>query len=111
MAIADNFNLINFSTKFPIDKIGAEGEISYSQASTGADSTRTIPNPLGYKCLPTIAWSIDGINFYPADAKLNPLNPYTLNVKVSATTITFYLYNNSGGTVTFTIKYALDTIT
>lgn len=109
MAIEDQYNNLLFSTVFPVDKIGASGSVSYTKSSTGTDQSETIPNPLGYKCLPTIAWSVDNVNFYPANAVISPTNPYSANVKVSDTTVTFYMYNNSGSSQTFYITYALDT--
>lgn len=109
MAIEDSFNSLKFSTFWKTDRIGAEGTKSYTKSSTGSTVTETIENPLGYKCLPTIAWSIDGSNFYPANAQVTPSNPYTVNVSVSDSIVTFYIYNNSGSNQTFTIKYALDT--
>lgn len=109
MSISDPDQL-RFSTTYPTDKIGTEGEVSYSVSSSSSDQTRTITNPLGYKCLPTMAWSLDNTNFYPPEAALSPSNTRSANIAVSDTTIYFYLYNNSGSNVTFYIKYALDTI-
>jgi len=109
MAIQDSFNSLKFSTIWPIDKIGQEGQVTYTKSSTGASVEEDVTNQLGYKCLPTIAWSVDAANFYPANAVVSPDNPYSVNVKVSATDVTFIMYNNSGSDKTFTIKYALDT--
>jgi len=88
MAIQDSFNSLKFSTIWPIDKIGQEGQVTYTKSSTGASVEEDVTNQLGYKCLPTIAWSVDAANFYPANAVVSPDNPYSVNVKVSATGIT-----------------------
>lgn len=101
----------NFTgTAYKLDKIVHEDTKQYSITSTGTDQLKTEPNPFGAKALPTLAWSVDNVNFYPAGASVAGTNPYTANIAVDATTIYLYFYNNSGSTQTFYVHYTLDTI-
>lgn len=109
--LISNIDKTRYVSIFPSDKILYEGSATYSVASTGIDVEETVPNPLGVRCFPTMAWSIDNTNFYPPDAAISPTNPYSANIAVSDSTLYFYFYNNSGSTQTFYIRYALDSIT
>lgn len=105
-----NINKAKYVSIFPTDKIAVEGTISYSVAdSTGV--TKTIPNPTGKKGFLTLSWSVDGTNFYPAQAFINSNNPYAVNGYVTVDNIAFILQNFSGtGTKTFQLKYVVDNI-
>jgi len=106
MAIDD----FSFTSDRNTDKIIYEsGVLSYS-VDTGTEPTKTINNPYGAECFTTLAWSVDNVNFYPAQALLSASNPYTANAWCDASTIYIYLYNDSGGTVTFYVKLVLDTL-
>jgi len=105
-------NKINYSSEYTIDKIVYENKdspLTYSVADS-TTPTQTVTNPLGAKCFVTLAWSVDGSNYYPAQAIVSPSNPYTANGWADATTVYIYMENFSGSTQTFYIKYALDTI-
>lgn len=105
-----NINKAKYVSVFPTDKIAAEGTISYSVPdSTGV--TNTIPNPTGKKGFLTLSWSVDGTNYYPAQAFINANNPYAVNGYVTTANIAFILQNFSGtGTKTFYLKYTVDNI-
>lgn len=104
-----NINKVRFCTLFPADKIAVEDTISYSVPdATGV--TKTIPNPTGKKGFITISWSVDGTNFYPAQAYINASNPYVVNGYVTTSEIAFILQNFSGATATFILNYAVDNI-
>jgi hypothetical protein len=112
MSLIDNYNLTNFASLFPPDKIALEGEVQYSKPTgAGTGTTETISNPLGYACFITIAWSIDGTNYYGSEQYPTGTSLYSVNGSVSDSTISFYIRNQTGSTQTFYIKYALDTIT
>lgn len=104
-----NIDKLRFCSIFPSDKIVYENTYSQSLA-TGSSTTATLENPYGRKCLITLAWSIDNVNFYPAGGYTAVSQPYTANAWVSDSTIYIYLTNSSGGTVTFYTRFALDTI-
>lgn len=94
------------------DKIVHESTTQYSQGASSS-STQSITNPYGAKCFITMAWSTNNVDFYPAQARVQPLlaNIVTANAWTDASNIYFYLENNTGSTVTFYLRYALDTIT
>lgn len=77
-----------------------------------------IPNPTGKKALPTMVWSIDGVNFYPMRYKVyNPGNPVPagqvgagVGMAVDSDNITFYFTHYYGVTVDFTMFWTLDEI-
>lgn len=106
-----NANKVRFTSLFPTDKIVYESTFSRSVAGGGTQVTTSITNPYGQKAFITLAWSVDGTNYYPAQAYTAITAPYTVNGWVDDTTIYIYIENYSGGTVTFYIKYALDSIT
>lgn len=80
--------------------------------------TYSIPNPYGKRGFPTMIWSIDGSNFYPARPKLfQPGNPVpegrlgaTAGIMVSEHTIDFYSVHYYGVQVDFTFFWVLDNI-
>lgn len=109
--LVTNINKVKYNTVFQSDKIVYEGTYSQSIAGGGTTATITLANPYGAKCFITLAWSIDNVNFYPAQAYTAASAPYTANGWVDATSIYIYMENYSGGTVTIYTKFALDTIT
>lgn len=115
MSILDNLvtnaDKVRFTSLFPTDKIVHEGTYTRSVAGGGTQVTDSITNPYGKKAFITLAWSVDGTNYYPAQAYTAITAPYTVNAWVDASTIYIYMENYSAGTVTFYIKYALDSIT
>lgn len=78
----------------------------------------TIPNPIGKKALPTMIFSIDGVNFYPQRYRVyNPGNPIPagqlgagVGMAVDAQYIYFYFTHYIGAQVDFTMKWTLDEI-
>lgn len=107
--LLSNINKVRFCSLFPTDKIVYEDTYSQSLA-TGSSVTVPIVNPYGRKCFITLAWSVDNVNFYPAEGYTAVSQPYTANAWVSDSTIYIYLTNSSGGTVTFYTRFALDSI-
>lgn len=79
---------------------------------------KIIANPVGKKALPTMLFSIDGLNFYPQRYRnYNPGNPIpagqlgaSVGMAVAADFIYFYFTHYIGSTVNFTMKWALDEI-
>lgn len=106
-------NKINYLSDDIIDKVFSENTsdpISYGGIANGGTTVKTLLNPLGQKCFGTLAWSVDGTNYYPMQAYTSASAPYTANISVNNSTIFFYLENFSGSTQNFWIIYALDTI-
>ena len=104
---------IAFTSDYISDKIVYESPVlTYSQGATSS-STKTVANPYGAKAFITLAWSVDGTNYYPANATIstNYVTQYTANGSCSDSTVYIYLENNTGGSITFYIKFVLDTIT
>lgn len=118
---------VQFASSYPIDKVVSafEGNTTTHTVAAatlsgglyiGETDTLTIPNPFGAKCTFTMAWSIDGTNFYPNKSRLyQPGNPVpsgiigaTVGMSVSADNIVFYFTHYYGTSVDFTIKWVLD---
>lgn len=80
--------------------------------------TLQIANPAGRKALISMAYSIDGVNFYPQKYRLyqpgNPIPSGRVGAVVGATSdnnyITFYFTHYIGSSVNFTMKWVLDNI-
>lgn len=80
--------------------------------------TLTIANPAGKKCLISMIYSYDGVNFYPQKYRLyNPGNPIpsgrigaAVGAAVDADNITFYFTHYIGSTVNFSMFWVLDNI-
>jgi hypothetical protein len=115
--MAINYDQLQFISKDKIDKVlGTFDPVTTTFAGTWGGSLTTgsssIANPSGLKALGTMKWSVDGINFYPPRLKFAiPGAPNaTVGMVVSASTVTFYWSNNTGGAVTFTVKWVLDFI-
>lgn len=77
-----------------------------------------IPNPIGKKALPTMMFSIDGVNFYPQRYRVyNPGNPIpdgqlgaAAGMAVDAQNLYFYFTHYIGSQVDFTMFWTLDEI-
>lgn len=104
-----NISKTKFNSVFPSDKIALDDTISYTVADS-TEITPTIPNPTGKKCFITISWTIDGTNYYPAQAFTSAGNPHAINGWVSTSQIGFIIQNFSGATRTYTLRYVLDNI-
>lgn len=104
-----NISKTKFTSIFPSDKIAIDNTISYS-VPDASEITPTIPNPTGKKSFITVSWTVDGTNYYPAQAYTAATNPYAVNCWVSTTGIGFIIQNFSGSTKTFTLRYVLDNI-
>lgn len=112
-----DYSKLQFTSKDKIDKIlGSFDPITttFPGAYSGSLTTGSfsVPNPSGMKALPTMKWSIDGVNFYPARLKFPIAGApvATVGVMVSNANVTFYWTNNTGGAVTFTCVWTLDFI-
>lgn len=107
--LVTNISKTKFVSLFPSDKIALDDTVSYS-VPDATEITPTIPNPTGKKCFITVSWSVDGTNYYPAQAYTASTNPYAVNCWVSTTDIGFIIQNFSGSTKTFSLRYVLDNI-
>lgn len=104
---------INYYSGDNIDKVVYENKdspLNYNVAGGGTTTTQTVTNQYGAKAKVTLAWSIDGTNYYPAQAYTTSAAPYTANGWCDATTVYIYMENFSGAAVDFRIIYALDTL-
>lgn len=109
-SLLSNADKVRFTSLFPPDKIMYEGTYSQSLAGGGTSTTITLANTVGQAFM-TLAWSIDGTNYYPAMAYTDSTAPYTANGWCDSNNVYIYMENYSAGTVTFYINYALDSIT
>lgn len=107
--LVTNVSKTKFVSLFPSDKIALDNTISYTVADS-TEITPTIPNPTGKKCFLTLSWTVDGTNYYPAQAYTASTNPHAINGWVSTSQIGFIIQNFSGGTKTYTLRYVLDNI-
>lgn len=116
---------LQFYSGYPIDKIVQSDTVTYTVPSTTPASSppypsslQTIPNTYGQKALIIASWSIDGINFNSSLATLNyfsatfvtVLPKAFVNCGVDSTSIYFYIVNNFTTSLTFTIQYAIYSI-
>lgn len=111
--MAVDFTKLQFSSNYVADKIVYESPVlTYSVGATTV-ITKTVDNSYGIKAFITLAWSVDGTNYYPMQSTVssNYVTQYTANGWCSASTVYIYLENNTAGTLTFYIKYVLDSIT
>ena len=77
-----------------------------------------IPNPFGKKALITMAYSVDGVNYYPQKYRLyQPGNPVpagrigaTVGASVTDSEIIFYFTHYLGAQQNYTMKWVLDNI-
>lgn len=65
---------VRFETINDVDKIAysAAGSLTANAASPPLSNvtTATIANPYGKKCLMTLSWSLDNVNFYPTNVPI-----------------------------------------
>lgn len=111
--MAVDFTKLQFSSNHVPDKIVYESPVlTYSVGATTV-VTKTVTNSYGSKAFITLAWSLDGSNYYPMQStvSINYVTQYTANGWCSDSTVYIYLENNTAGTLTFYIKYVLDSIT
>lgn len=109
---------------FTIDKIAAystptdsfpssvSANISYSITGGGgfpAYTLKSITNPYGNKCLPTLSWSTDDTNWYDQDAQDTDFT--IVSCGCSDTTIYFFFNAQYSGSKTIFIQFAIDSIT
>lgn len=119
-----NTALLSFYSGYPIDKIITQGIQSYTLASGTpvsfppyVNSLKTIPNTYGQKVLINASWSVDGTNYISTQAQLNwtlngqPTIKAQVNVGADVNNLYFYLINNFNQTLTYTINYAVYSIT
>lgn len=110
MSLASNFNKLEFATLFPIDKIVYESPVlTYTQGAS-SETTRTVVNPYAKKCFITLVWSTNQIDYYPAQAYTTITNTYSANGWVDSTSVYIHTQNNTGSSITYYIKFVLDTI-
>ena len=120
--------LLAFHSLFPVDKVLFEQltPITWGVGPATYDFGIYLPkpdvyqisNPIGKKALITMVWSIDGVNYYPCKPILyNPGNPIpagevgaTVGCSIDANYITFYSTHYLGSSVTYYVKYVLDSI-
>lgn len=112
--MATDFDKLNYISSNVIDKIVIEDAVTtpleYIVAGGGTTTTQTVTNTYGTAGFVTLSWSIDGVNYYPAQAYTDATAPYTANGWCDAASIYIYMENYSGAGVTFRIKFTLDTV-
>lgn len=106
-----DYTKLSFSSDKPIDKIVYESPVTSYSVGPGASSTQVLTNEYGAAAFLTLAWSTDNVSFYPGGGYVTVTNTYLANGWVSSSNVYIYLENNSAGTLTFYVKYTLDTIT
>lgn len=128
MPLSD-IDLLAFFTGGSLDKVVGSFDVLTATRSVAAatlsggiylpkSDTYTIANPYGRKALITMAWSIDGVNYYPQKPWIyNPGNPVpsgllgaTMGAIVDDSTISFISVHYLGVQVDYTMKYVLDFI-
>ena len=122
---------IQFASEYPIDKIAAysslsdvypasvPANISYSITGSGTSSPsytlKSIANPYGKRCLPSLTWSLDGTNWYDQDDVLIDTSTLFIKMQVSCgcsdSTIYFFFVSSFAGTQTVNIQFAVDSPT
>lgn len=102
-----NPQAVNFTGKYKTDKVTYESPILEYTVGGGSTNTATIPKTTQGNLI-TLAWSVDGTNFYPANAYVTLTNTYTANGWVDGSNVYIYCENNTGGNLTFYVKYVLD---
>lgn len=110
MSLADNYDKVAFATYWPIDKIVYESPVLTYVQGAGSESTSLVDNPYGRKCFITLAWSFDQTNWYPAQAFTTLTSVQTVNGWVDASNVYIHTRNGAGSSVTFYVKFVLDTI-
>lgn len=124
-----NIDLLALLTNGSADKVIGSFDINTTSHSVAAATlsggfylpktdTLQIANPAGRKALISMAFSIDGVNYYPQKYQLyQPGNPVpsgrigaTVGAAVSDDYITFYFTHYYGVQVDFTMKWVLDNI-
>lgn len=124
-----NVDLLSFLTQGSADKVVGSFDINTTTHSVAAATPSggffipktdilTIANPAGVKTLISMAYSIDGVNYYPQKYRLyQPGNPVpagrigaVAGAAVTATHITFYFTHYYGVQVNYTMKWVLDRI-
>lgn len=134
MTVLDNFlanqSKINYTSYFNADKIavyssktdssgiGADGVLTVLPASPPDFnvSFAQIPNPYGHRCLPTMSWSLDGINYYPVNVPIFYFNTTNQEYEWQAlgfmgcsdTFITICCTTQFGTTQSMHVQFALD---
>lgn len=117
---------LQFYSGYPIDKITQQDTVTYTVAAgvpsispdTYPSSLQSVPNTLGQKAFVTASWAIDGTNFissleqlqYFSATFMQPLQKAFINCGVDGSNVYFYLVNNFTSSITFTINYAVDSI-
>lgn len=116
---------VSFYSGYPIDKIVQSDSVSFTvPAGTPTSSgpypnlLRTVPNQYGQKALVRAAYALDGTNFNSSVAQpyyfstffAEPVLQASLNVGCDAGNVYFWLNNNFTSALTFTINYAVYTI-
>lgn len=112
--MATDFDKLNYISSNVIDKIVMEDTITtpleYVVSGGGTTTTQTVTNTYGIAGFVTLSWSVDGINYYPAQAYTVASNVFTANGWCDATSIFIYMENFTAGSLTFRIKFTLDTV-
>lgn len=129
MPSLSDIDLISFLSANGFDKIIGSFDVLTETRSVAAatlsggiylpqSDTYTIPNPAGRKALITMAWSMDGLNYYPQKPWIyNPGNPVpsglngaTMGAMVDEDYIYFKSVHYLGVQVNYTMKYVLSFI-
>lgn len=65
--VTDKIAVFSTNTDSSSNGIGIQGSMTAVAGvpSVGALTTANIPNPYGKRCLMTLSWSLDAVNYYP----------------------------------------------
>lgn len=118
-------SILEFFSEDPIDKVVQEDIVTYTVAAgtpvnfgVPPNVLESIPNTYGQKALIRASWAIDGKNFishlaqrqYYSSVMHQPVMKAAVSCGVDASNVYFWLINNFTSDLTFTINYAVYTI-
>jgi hypothetical protein len=85
-SLVANYDKVAFTTYFDVDKvavysskddgsgsgIGSGGSLAVPAGTPNTYSITyaTVANPYGKRCLPTLSWSLDNVNYYPVNVPI-----------------------------------------
>lgn len=129
MPSLSDIDLLALLTNGSADKVIGSFDINTSTHNVGAATlsggiylpktdSLVVANPAGKKALISMAYTYDGINYYPQKYRLyqpgNPIRSGRIGAVVGAAVdenyITFYFTHYIGAPVNFTMKWVLDNI-
>lgn len=115
--MAIDYDKLQFISDKKIDKVVSPFDpvtTTFTAPSSPNWGSFSVANPFGVKALPTMKWSVDGVNFYEPRLKAftggSPVAGATVGVLVSDTNVVFYYTNFTGAPIDYTVIWTLDFI-